>query len=118
MNGALRPEQFLPGSNRKVWWNCRRGEGHEWQAVIGKRVLGHRCPFCAGMRVPMARQLAIAFPEIAKTWDYDRNPRRDPYTVAWDSMRMVWWRCRKGHSWRATVYQRTKGGEGCPECTG
>jgi hypothetical protein len=32
--------------------------------------------------------------------------------------RKVWWRCPKGHSWRAAVYSRTTLGTGCPVCTG
>jgi len=34
-NGALTPENILPGSNKKVWWQCKKG--HDWKAyVFGK----------------------------------------------------------------------------------
>ena len=34
-NGSLRPEQVLPGSNKAVYWKCRKG--HSWQQVIRQR---------------------------------------------------------------------------------
>jgi rubrerythrin len=44
-NGNLRPEEYLPGSNKKVWWKC--GRGHSWEAQISKRALrGDGCPEC------------------------------------------------------------------------
>lgn len=46
-NGSSTPDQFVKGSNKKVWWMCP--EGHEWDAAIGSRT-GHMksgCPSCA-----------------------------------------------------------------------
>ena len=37
-NGDLKPENFMPNSNKKVWWKCK--EGHEWEAVISSRTAG------------------------------------------------------------------------------
>ena len=43
-NGALRPEQVTPNSNRRVWWRCSLG--HEWQAVVAARTSnGSGCPY-------------------------------------------------------------------------
>jgi len=48
LNGALTPQQVVPGSHEKVWWICP--EGHSWQATVvsrsGKKKPG--CPICAG----------------------------------------------------------------------
>ena len=48
MNGSLTPENVTPGSNKKVWWQCR--EGHTWQAFVYARAKpnGTGCPVCAG----------------------------------------------------------------------
>ncbi len=46
-NAGLTPEQFMPGSNAKVWWRCSRCQ-YEWQAVIHSRTNGRGCPACAG----------------------------------------------------------------------
>ena len=44
LNG-LPPEQYLPQSNKKVWWKCIKG--HSWQSVISNRTgLGNGCPQC------------------------------------------------------------------------
>lgn len=42
-NGDLRPECFLPGSSKKVWWKCSIC-GNEWEAVISQRTRGSGCP--------------------------------------------------------------------------
>ena len=31
-NGDLKPTDFTPGSDEKVWWLCEKG--HEWEATI------------------------------------------------------------------------------------
>lgn len=43
-NGDKKPEDFLPQSNKKVWWHCE--VGHTWQARIQDRVKGTGCPSC------------------------------------------------------------------------
>lgn len=48
LNGALKPSQLTPGSNKRVWWQCPLG--HVWKAVVYSRT-GARpsgCPVCAG----------------------------------------------------------------------
>ena len=49
LNGTLTPAQVLPGSHRKVWWQC--AEGHAWKAVIYSRTTKRKsgCPVCAGV---------------------------------------------------------------------
>lgn len=48
MNGSLTPDHVLPGSRKKVWWQCR--SGHVWQAVVYSRTGNQRsgCPICTG----------------------------------------------------------------------
>ena len=47
-NGNLKPENFMPNSNKKVWWKCDKG--HEWQAIIKNRSKGNGCPYCSGRK--------------------------------------------------------------------
>lgn len=44
---SLSPMQVLPGSNRKVWWNCLKC-GHSWLASVQARTVGTQCPRCYG----------------------------------------------------------------------
>ena len=50
-NGDLKPENFMPNSNKKVWWKCK--EGHEWEAVISSRTAGRNCPCGSGRKYKM-----------------------------------------------------------------
>ena len=64
-NGALTPDQVLPGSHRQVWWMC--GQGHEWRAQIKSRVAGCGCPVCANRKIQTAENdLAACYPELAR----------------------------------------------------
>jgi len=42
----LNPEDYLPSSHFKVWWQCKKL--HEWQTAINNRTRGTGCPFCSG----------------------------------------------------------------------
>lgn len=53
-NGALKPEDVLPKSEKKVWWKCSKG--HEWQTQISVRVLGSGCPRCSGVGTSLPEQ--------------------------------------------------------------
>lgn len=44
-NGDLRPDSITAGSGKNAHWIC--SEGHTWEAVIGTRSKGHRCPQCS-----------------------------------------------------------------------
>lgn len=39
-NGTIKPTDILPGSNRKVWWQCRVAEKHVWKAGPNSRTEG------------------------------------------------------------------------------
>ena len=43
-NGNLTPKDVTPGSDKKVWWQCKKR--HEWQGRISHRVNGIGCPEC------------------------------------------------------------------------
>ena len=57
--------------------------------------------------------LATLYPDIAAQWDEEKNGALRPSSVTAGSNRRVWWRCEKGHSYRAVIAQR---GDGCPYC--
>ena len=66
-NGALTPDQVLPGSRRKVWWQCKNG--HVWESVIYSRTGSQSsgCPVCTGYAVGKRRaRYEKYFEEIEK----------------------------------------------------
>lgn len=116
-NGALTPEQVLPGSHQKVWWRCEKG--HEWQAQVKSRVHGSGCPLCANKVVePERTDLATVYPVLAAQWHPTKNGGLTPRDVLPGTPRKVWWLCEKGHSWQASVASRALSGAECPYCTG
>ena len=116
-NAPLTPKDITPGSHKLIWWRCQNG--HSYRSAVKTRVQGSGCPYCAGKNVlPEETSLATEYPSIAKEWDAAKNVPLLPTQVISGTRRKVWWRCPKGHSWRAAVYSRTTFGTGCPVCTG
>ena len=115
---TLPPETLTASARDKVWWRC--GRGHSYDAAVHARAyLGRGCPYCAGQRPIVGEtDLASAAPEVAALWDIAQNAPLTPQSVTAGSHKNVWWRCEKGHSWRAPVYSLAKSGCRCPYCAG
>ena len=114
--------QVTTGTTRKAWWKC--SESHSWKAQIFSRNRGSRCPYCTGrLLLSGFNDLGTRRADLASEWDYDKNTLT-PSQVSFGSIRTVWWRCDKGHSWKATVSSRGSIGigrsrrSGCPYCAG
>jgi predicted nucleic acid-binding Zn-ribbon protein len=122
-NGPIDPTGIAAKSSRKLWWRCADC-GHEWQATVGSRAVGHGCPECYDQRrrdqgarhVSAGRSLQALYPELAAEWDQARNRGLDPAAISPKSGRKVWWRCGTcGHRWPALMQNRANG-HGCPRC--
>ena len=55
-------------------------------------------------------------PEVAREWNYEKNGNLKPEHFAANSHKKVWWKCKKGHEWQATIKDRNNG-NGCPYCS-
>jgi hypothetical protein len=119
-NHPLTPADVVPGSEKKVWWRCRKDLSHEWQAMVRNRaILGSGCHACAGQVATPASSLFAKCPLLAEEWDNERNGDLTPEQVLPHSSKKVAWRCRVDptHRWRASISSRTYGC-GCPMCAG
>ncbi len=114
-NGDLRPVDVLPGSHRKVWWQCEHG--HEWQAVVKSRAEGCGCPICTNRTIGEDNSLADVHPELADQWHPTKNGALTPDQVVPGTSRKVWWQCEHGHEWQAQIASRAGRGRNCPYCT-
>jgi len=112
-NGDLTPYDFLPKSDKEIWWLCKKG--HEWKAQIKKRTRGDNCPFCSSHRVSDTNNLAYLYPEIVKDWHPNKNGSLLPSHITSKSDKRVWWLCEKTHEWEAQVKNRSNGNN-CPYC--
>jgi hypothetical protein len=118
----LVPEQVLPGSDKKIWWVCKKG--HSYQAAVKYRTRhgdkghgrGGGCPYCSGRRVSIDRNLVTQFPITAREWHPTKNLDLKPDQVPPHSNKNVWWRCDEGHEWETKILNRTSGGTNCPYC--
>lgn len=114
-NAALTPCDVTASSNQKVWWRC--AGGHEWRASAAHRSAGTGCPYCSGQRVLAGyNDLATRNPRLAGEWHPVRNGSLTPDTVTAATARKVWWKCKTGHEWQATINSRS-GGRNCPYCS-
>jgi DNA-directed RNA polymerase subunit RPC12/RpoP len=115
-NKGLDPEDFMPGSNKKVWWKCSEC-GYEYSALINNRNKGTGCKRCAGqVLIPGENDLETKYPEMAAEWDYEKNDLL-PSQVFANSNIKFFWKCKLGHEWEAAPNHRARG-SGCPVCAG
>ena len=115
-NGSLNPKDVTYGSGIRAWWKC--SNNHEWEAVINSRRQGSGCPYCAGQKPTIERNFATAYPELLNEIDWEKNKNFDPSKLTPRANQKIWWKCEKGHSWEATITNKTrKGYKGdCPFC--
>ena len=114
-NHSLTPKDVTPGSNKKVWWRCKKG--HEWFTSAAERSRGRNCPYCSGQRVCKDNCLETVNPKISMEWHPTKNGKLKPRDVMPGSDKKVWWKCKKGHEWKASIYSRNKKTK-CPFCSG
>lgn len=62
-----------------------------------------------------ANAFIIQYPELREEWDYEKNEALLPDYFSRGSSVKVWWKCKKGHSWQASIANRCRG-TGCPDC--
>ena len=113
-NAPYLPDEVITGSKKPAWWKCSVC-GNEWEALISNRCKGTGCPYCANKKVLKGfNGIATTHPEIMPEWDYEKNTV-DPSSLCGGNTK-VWWKCKKGHSWKAAIQDRIRG-TGCPECS-
>lgn len=110
-NGSLTPEQVTPGAEKFIWWICEKG--HVWDAMIYERNNGSGCPYCLGRRRSKFTSIG---PILTKQWHPTKNGDLTPGKILRDSNQEVWWKCEKGHEWKAGILDR-KHGQKCPYCS-
>jgi very-short-patch-repair endonuclease len=115
-NGGLTPNDITHGSHIKVWWLCSKGHSYS-QQINNKTILKYGCPECSGRRASETNNLSTQYPEIVKEWHPTLNKDFKATEVTYGSEKKVWWLCPKGHSYKATINNRTLRQSGCPQCS-
>ena len=114
-NGDLKPSMVMKGTDKRVWWKCSTC-GYEWKTAIYHRTAGHGCKNCScrkALLTPGVNDLKTVCPELAAEFCDERNyPLTAADYTSW-SQAKVWWKCKDGHTYDATISHR-RGGRGCP----
>lgn len=114
-NGKLSPSVISAGSDKKVWWICEKG--HSYLASVSGRLNGKGCSICAGKTVLEGfNDFASKCPSLLTEWDYEKNNIL-PNAIPYGSDAKIWWKCKMGHSYTATINNKRAGAK-CPFCSG
>ena len=118
----LNPNDITYKSTKKVHWKCLKCQ-FEWEAAVTHRVNNRGCPLCAhNIMIRGFNDLETWCSEnhsnLLQEWDWNKNTVT-PSTCGCKTGKKVWWLCSKcGHSWLASISNRTKMKSGCPRCAG
>lgn len=55
---------------------------------------------------------------LLSEWDTENNAPLTPEQISPKKREKVWWKCKYGHQWAVTIWQRTYRKTGCPYCAG
>ena len=65
------------------------------------------------------KTLSITHPKIAAEWHPTKYKGLGPAKLKPRSGKRIWWRCKEGHEWQATIHNRAGAqGTDCPYCSG
>ncbi len=110
----VKPEEVFAGGTRKIYWKCNNG--HSYVTTLQHKINGRGCPICAGKTVLEGfNDLETINPSLAREWHPSKNGEMTPSSVTSKSNKKVWWLCKNGHEWQATINDRARG-RGCPVC--
>lgn len=112
---GITPYNTSLGSHKMASWICPHN--HQYESIIKDRGRGHGCPYCSGKKVSIEKSLSILNPQLASEWHPTKNKELTPKDITFKSPKSVWWMCKVGHEYLATVNNRSHG-DGCPYCSG
>ncbi len=106
------PRTIGKGSTKKLTWKCAKG--HLYQASPNSRTNRKSgCSVCDGKTVLIGfNDFESQFPKLATEAD-----GWEPSEFTSGSAKKMPWRCCQGHTWSATIVDRTTKNYGCPYCT-
>lgn len=112
---AKSPGCYRPQSGKYVMWKCHRC-GFSWRARIQDRFKYRAgCPKCTGAIVHEKNCLSYTHPDIAAELVGPQCSQQ----IRAGSHATVQWKCRRcALVWSTNVKNRTRGGTGCPYCSG
>ena len=114
-NGKLKPEEVSASTtSSKFWFICNLG--HEFLSTTNnKKNNKYLCPYCSKRLPSNDYNFEKNFPLLIKEWDFKKN-KELPSNFTPHSNSKVWWLCKKGHSYKQAIKQKTTNYHGCNIC--
>lgn len=116
---VISPYEITKGSNKKVWWICKKG--HEWKTSIAHRTRDNtKCPYCTNEKILKGFNDLETWcnkkdrMDILKRWDYDKNIVKI-FEIAHTTNKKYWFRCPNGCSYSRAVSKEIIA-QSCPIC--
>ena len=128
-NEGVDPETLYSRSQGTYVWVClKSGRKHTYRATVKARIMGHACPYCAGMEIlPGFNDWMTLEPLQDLLWDYEKNVysdgrQIDPSTFGLDNRTKFHWICLTGNHERvisiSSAIQGQRLGKVCRTCSG
>ena len=100
------------------FWKCDVCD-NEFEKNMGDMLRTHKlntksrgCPYCGNKRISYERSLAYVRPKVAEL--YSNKNEKTASEVFAHSDKRVWWKCPKGHEWKAMINDVSE--NSCPTC--
>ena len=113
----LTPSDITLGSKKKINWKCLE-KGHKWAATLNSRTNGgNNCSCCSNQKVCKDNNLQYLsekasdpylkarYKRLVSEWDKDNT--LTPSDVLPGTGQFINWKCKKGHTWEASLVSRT-----------
>ena len=114
-NGEVQPDA-LPSYHYLAYWKCSAC-GNTYRAWTDSRANGSKCPYCTNRSVLKGfNDLATTYPDLAEEWEPKLNDPLRPTDLTASSCTRVWWKGKCGHTWKASVSDRTVRHVRCYKC--
>ena len=128
-NQPISMNNITRGSNKKVKWRCK--QRHEWYATILSRTHGRTgCPYCYKQSQKGTKPGKVSLlnwclnhgeygQQLMSEWTPRVNGKPSGMDlISYGSETEATWKCKNGHTWKATINSRTGNRIGCPYCSG
>ena len=124
-NNGKKPDDFLAGTNKKLWWKCADCD-NEWEATGNGILNSHKnglsgCGYCNKGRLHSDRRNSMrnTNPLFSEEFDASKNGKLTPDNIIGSYTRKLWWICSKcDHEFYESPEVRIKTKHNCPYCAG
>lgn len=103
------------GTGQRFYWKCKICD-RSYLALPSRIAEGSVCSRHRNLLKNAGNDLASKHPELLEYWDFEKNSIA-PSEVYGGGERIVYWKCKNGHSYKKSILEHIRGG-GCPICAG